>query len=261
MAIADKKSPLYGQQESAVQVENGRMFLTSDTTKGETYAVLLKRQKLDVLEAEGKTNVSTRETKTTEANPASSQQNSGQQGSGGQQGGGQQSGSGGEKKPEENPFAKADESQDRKSVAFHSFGAHFVKVLVDPLTGFVRVSKVVSVMDVGTVLNEKTARSQIIGGAIWGLGQALTEATAYDPNNGRPVTKDLADYHVPSHADIPEFDIQFIGKPDMKISPVGSRGIGEIGTTGITAAIINAVHHATGKWIRELPATPDKVMG
>ena len=258
LAIADKKSPLYGQQESAVQVENGRMFLSSDTSKGETYAALLKRQKMDVLEAEGKTNVSTRETKTSEANPVSSQQSGGQQGGSG----GQQSGSGGEgNKPEENPFAKADEAQDRKNVAFHSFGAHFVKVMVDPFTGFVRVSKVVSVIDAGTILNEKTARSQIIGGVIWGLGQALTEATAYDPNNGRPVTKDLADYHVPSHADMPEFDIQFIGKPDLKISPVGSRGIGEIGTTGITAAIINAVHHATGKWIRELPATPDKVMG
>ncbi len=237
MAIADKKSPLYQAEELAVKVENGKLFLESNLAKGETYAQLLKRNKMKVLEAEGFTNVSTR-------NPPQKEQPKP-----------------GEPKKEENPFAKADEDTKRENFAFHSFGAHYVKVHVDPLTGTVRVKKVVSVMDVGTILNEKTARSQIIGGIIWGLGQALTEATEYDTNTARPVTKDLADYHVPCHADIPEFDIQFIGKPDFNISPVGSRGIGEIGTTGITAAIINAVHHATGKRIRSLPATPDKVMG
>lgn len=243
MAIADKKSPLYGQVESGIKVENGKMFLESNPAKGETYAQLLKRKKMPVLEAEGSiTNVSTREPKKSEANPTAGQ-------------------SGGGEKKEENPFAKADEATPRDNIAFHSFGAHFVKVLVDPMTGQVRVNKVVSVMDVGTILNEKTARSQIIGGVIWGLGQALTEETVYDENTGRVVTKDLADYHVPCHADIPEFDIQFIGKPDMKISPVGSRGIGEIGTTGISGAIINAIYNATGKWVRDLPATPDKVMG
>lgn len=242
MAIADKKSPLYGQAEGGIKVEDGKMFLESNPAKGETYVQLLKRQKMKVLEAEGSiTNVSTREPKKTEANPTAGQ--------------------GGSEKKEENPFAKADEATPRDNFAFHSFGAHFVKVLVDPMTGQVRVNKVVSVMDVGTVLNEKTAKSQIIGGIIWGLGQALTEETVYDENTGRPVTKDLADYHVPCHADTPEFNIQFIGKPDMKISPVGSRGIGEIGTTGISGAIINAIYNATGKWVRDLPATPDKVVG
>jgi xanthine dehydrogenase YagR molybdenum-binding subunit len=109
-------------------------------------------------------------------------------------------------------------------------------------------------------MNLKTAKNQIMGGAIFGIGMALMEETAYDPNDGRVVTRDLAQYLVPVHADMPEFDIQFIDKPDMLISPIGARGIGEIGITGITAAIVNAIYHATGKRIRNLPVTPDKLL-
>ncbi len=245
MAISDSKSPLYGQQEDAIKAEDGKLFVASDPAKGETYSQLLKRKKMPVLEAEGTTSVSTRET---EANPTA------------KQGGGQSGGGGKDEKKEENPFAKADKAVDRTRMAFHSFGAYFVKVLVDPVIGSVHVDNVVAVMDIGTVLNEKTAKSQIMGGAVWGIGMALMEHTAYDPNNSRPVTKDLSDYHVPVHADMPTFDIQFIGKPDLNISPVGCRGAGEIGITGIVAAITNAVYHATGKRIRELPITPDKLI-
>ena len=115
-------------------------------------------------------------------------------------------------------------------------------------------------MDIGRILNPKTAKSQIMGGAIFGIGMALMEGSVYDPNSGRIVTKDLAEYLVPVHADMPVFDIQFTDKPDPYISPVGVRGAGEIGITGITAAIVNAVYNATGKRVRELPITPDKLI-
>lgn len=109
-------------------------------------------------------------------------------------------------------------------------------------------------------MNEKTARSQIIGGVVWGIGQALMEATEYDSRWANPVTRTLADYHVPVNLDVPPIDVYFIGKPDPHISPIGARGIGEIGITGVAAALANAVYHATGKRIRELPITPDKLL-
>jgi len=115
-------------------------------------------------------------------------------------------------------------------------------------------------MEAGKVLNLKTAQNQIMGGMIFGIGMALMEETVYDPNRGRIVTKDLANYLVPVHADMPVFDVQFVDKPDVNISPVGARGAGEIGITGITAAIANAVYNATGKRVRDLPITVDKLL-
>jgi xanthine dehydrogenase YagR molybdenum-binding subunit len=109
-------------------------------------------------------------------------------------------------------------------------------------------------------MNMKTAKNQIMGGMIFGMGMALMEETKYDDNNGRVVTRDLAQYLVPVNADMPDFDVQFIGTPDPFISPLGARGIGEIGITGITAAIANAVYNATGKRVRDLPITPDKLI-
>lgn len=128
------------------------------------------------------------------------------------------------------------------------------------MLGTVKADKCVSVIDIGKVLNFKTAENQVMGGVIFGIGMALMEHTVYDPNNGRVVTRDLADYLVPVNADMPEFNVQFIDKPDPYISPIGARGVGEIGITGITAAIANAVYNATGKRIRELPITPDKLL-
>ena len=245
LAITDKKSPLYSQAEDAIVIDNGRLSLNSDTTKGETYAQILTRNKLPLVETEITTNVSTRETSKSEANPTSKQ--------------GGQGGSKDENK--DNPFVREDQGLDRSQIAFHSFGAQFVKVLVDPMTGMVKVDKVASIMDIGTILNEKTAKSQIMGGAIFGIGMALMEGSVYDDNTGRIVTRDLSDYLVPVHADMPVFDVQFTGIKDPYISPVGARGAGEIGITGITAAIVNAVYHATGKRIREIPVTPDKLIG
>ena len=243
-AIADRKSPLFGQQEQAISVENGRLFVQSEPTKGETYINIIKRAGVPMMEGSADITVSTRETQSQEANPTS-------------KGGG---GGGEEGKADTNPFVKQDQDVDRKKYSFQSFGAQFVKVLVDPALGTVRVDKVVSVIDIGKVLNLKTAENQVMGGVIFGIGMALMEHTAYDPNNGRVVTRDLADYLVPVNADMPEFNVQFIDKPDPYISPIGARGVGEIGITGITAAITNAVYHATGKRVRELPITPDKLL-
>ena len=144
--------------------------------------------------------------------------------------------------------------------AFQSWGAHFCEVKIDPLLPRVQVTRVVSVMNCGRVVSAKTARSQIMGGVVMGIGMALTEETSYDPPTGLPVTRNLADYHVPTNADVPEIDVAFVGEPDFAFNPIGARGMGEIGITGIAAAIANAVYHATGKRIRDLPITPDKLI-
>jgi xanthine dehydrogenase YagR molybdenum-binding subunit len=152
------------------------------------------------------------------------------------------------------------EPEENKKLAFQSFGADFVEVRIDPLLPRVQVARVVSVINAGRIVSYKTARSQIIGGIVMGIGMALTEETAYDPKTGLPATRNLADYHVPTNADVPAIDVSFVGEPDFAFNPVGCRGIGEIGITGIAAAIANAVYHATGQRIRDLPITPDKLL-
>jgi len=149
---------------------------------------------------------------------------------------------------------------EREKFAIHSFGAHFVEVKVDVLLGQVRVTRFVSVFDVGRVLNLKTARSQLIGGITMGLGMALLEDTVSDPHTGRIINPNLGEYHVPVNADILDIDISFIDQPDPYINPMGARGIGELGIVGAAAAIANAVYHATGKRIRDLPITLDKLL-
>ncbi|HTK97945.1 MAG TPA: xanthine dehydrogenase family protein molybdopterin-binding subunit [Pseudomonadales bacterium] len=155
---------------------------------------------------------------------------------------------------------QAEEPAEDETHAFQSFGAHFVEVKIDPLLPRVSVSRVVSVMNNGRVVTAKPARSQIIGGVTMGIGMALTEETVYDPATGLPVTRNLADYHVPTNADVPDIDVQFVGEPDYTFNPIGARGMGEIGITGVAAAIANAVFHATGKRVRDLPITPDKLL-
>lgn len=150
--------------------------------------------------------------------------------------------------------------EENKKNAFQSFGAHFCEVKIDPLLPRVQVTRVVSVMNCGRVVTAKAARSQIIGGVVMGIGMALTEETAYDPKTGLPATRNLADYHVPTHADIPQIEVEFVGEPDFAFNPIGARGMGEIGITGIAAAVANAVFHATGKRVRDLPITPDKLL-
>lgn len=141
-----------------------------------------------------------------------------------------------------------------------SFSANFVEVNVHPATGVVKVTRMVSVIDAGRVMNHKTAHSQVLGSIVWGIGIALMEQGIVDHRYGRYVNNNLADYHVPTNADIPAIDVNFIDKADTIIDPMGAKGLGEIGLIGFTAAIANAVYHATGKRIRELPITPDKLM-
>ncbi|MFD9635708.1 xanthine dehydrogenase family protein molybdopterin-binding subunit, partial [Streptomyces violascens] len=143
--------------------------------------------------------------------------------------------------------------------ARHAFGAHFAEVGVDTDTGEVRVRRLLGVYAAGRILNPRTARSQFIGGMVMGLGMALTEGGRVDPASGAFLGSDLAGYHVPAHADVPEVEAHWIDEEDAHLNPMGSKGIGEIGIVGTAAAIGNAVHHATGIRFRELPLTPDRV--
>jgi xanthine dehydrogenase YagR molybdenum-binding subunit len=142
--------------------------------------------------------------------------------------------------------------------SFQSFGAHFVEVKVVEEIRRVSVSRIVSVFDCGRIMSPKTTRSQFSGGIVFGIGHALLEELTYDPQNGRPINADLAGYLVPVHADVPDIDVSWIDEPDYNFNSMGCRGVGEIGITGVAAAIANAVFHATGIRFRNLPITPGK---
>jgi xanthine dehydrogenase YagR molybdenum-binding subunit len=135
----------------------------------------------------------------------------------------------------------------------HSFGAQFAEVTWQPETARLRVSRVVTVIDGGHILNPKPARNQIEGAVVMGVGMALFEETIYDHRFGVPINNNLADYIVATNADAPEIDVTFLDYPDKVLNPLGARGVGEIGLAGIAAAITSAVHHATGVRVRELP--------
>ncbi|WP_398479044.1 molybdopterin cofactor-binding domain-containing protein [Tardiphaga sp.] len=147
-----------------------------------------------------------------------------------------------------------------KTFSQHAFGAHFAEVAVDIDTGEVRLRRMLGVFAAGKILNPKTARSQMIGGMIWGVGSALTEAAMLDPRYGHFVNHDLAEYQVPVHADIPDIDVIFLDEDDDKGNPLGIKGIGELGNCGANAAVVNAVYNACGVRVRELPVTLDKVL-
>jgi xanthine dehydrogenase YagR molybdenum-binding subunit len=149
---------------------------------------------------------------------------------------------------------------ERDQYSMYSFGCHFVEVHVSPVTGEVRVKRVVTCADVGKIINYKTARSQSIGGVVGGIGMALMEESVMDHRYGRYTTTDFASYHIPVHADIPQIEVLYIDKPDVYVNPIGSKGLGEIAIVGVAAAVANAVFHATGKRIRQLPITPDKLV-
>jgi xanthine dehydrogenase YagR molybdenum-binding subunit len=143
--------------------------------------------------------------------------------------------------------------------SMHSFGAQFAEVRVSAVTGETRISRFLGSFDCGRILNAKTAASQLRGGIIMGLGLALMEETQFDERNGRIMNPSLAEYHVPVHLDVPEIDVIWTDIPDPH-APMGARGIGEIGITGVGAAVANAVFNATGKRIRDLPITLDKLL-
>jgi xanthine dehydrogenase YagR molybdenum-binding subunit len=156
--------------------------------------------------------------------------------------------------------AEADPGDTSKHYSMHAFGAVFVEVHVDELLGTVRVPRVVGVYGVGKLMNAKTGHSQLMGGIVGGLGMALFEETVFDLRNGRAVNGNLAEYHVPVHADIGRIEVEVVEEDDPHVNPLGAKGIGEIGITGVAAAVANAVFHATGKRIRDLPITLDKLL-
>ena len=239
MAVADAASPLHGASGTAIAARDGGLY--GPAGQGETFGAILRRQGLDKLETLANTDVSTRARSGASAALSETEEQAKEESKG-------------------NAAVQEDEQVDREAYAFHSWGAQFARVLVDPDLCTVRVDKAVSVMDIGKVLNLKTATNQIMGGMIFAIGMALMEGSQYDPIRGRVVTRDLANYLLPVHADMPVFDIQFIDHPDPYISPIGARGIGEIGITGMAAAVANAVYHATGKRVRDLPISIDKLM-
>lgn len=207
-AIADQGSPLYGAT-GAIEVEDGRMFVKGNPSKGELYTDLIKRKGLDTMEADA------------------------------------------DSKPDK---------EEKKKHAAHAFGAQFARVAVHAYSGEARVTRMLGVFAAGKILNAKTARSQLMGGMVWGIGMALHEKTVDDLRNARPMNADLAEYHVPVNADTPPIEVYTIDEVDTLVNPIGVKGIGEIGITGAAAAIANAVYNATGKRVRDLPLTPDKVM-
>jgi xanthine dehydrogenase YagR molybdenum-binding subunit len=143
--------------------------------------------------------------------------------------------------------------------SMHSYAAQFCEVRVNRVTGETRVTRFLGSFDCGRILNPRTAASQFRGGIIMGLGLALTEETQFDERTGRIMNPSLAEYHVPVHLDVPEIDVIWTGIPDPH-APLGARGIGEIGITGVGAAVANAIYNATGRRVRDLPITLDKLL-
>ena len=208
LASKDRRSPLSGATEQQVTFADGRIFLTSDKSRGESYADILRRNRMESIEA------------TVDSTPG-------------------------------------DES---KKFSMHAFCAHFIEVRVDVELGVLRVSRIVSACGAGRIMNEKTAISQLTGGIVGGLGMALMEETVMDHRMGRFVNANFGEYHVPVNADVPSIQAFFVEERDDHVNPIGAKGIGEVSYVGIAAAVANAVFHATGKRIRRLPITLDKLM-
>ncbi|HEY8850499.1 MAG TPA: xanthine dehydrogenase family protein molybdopterin-binding subunit, partial [Thermoanaerobaculia bacterium] len=206
LVITDDASPLHGAAAADVTAGGGRLFSRSDPSKGETYAAVLNRHYLPMIEARF------------------------------------------DAKPDKNEYSK------------HAFGAHFVEVRVDPDLHRVRVQRVVSAFAAGRILNAKTARSQYLGGIVMGIGMALLEQTHIDDRLGRYTNANIAEYLVPVNADIVSIEPILVEEVDEHVNPIGVKGIGEIGIVGVAAAVANAVYHATGKRVRDLPITIEKLM-
>ncbi len=233
IAIKDRKSPLYGRKLDDLRFRDGLIVIKSDGTKGEALSKIIARNGKPFVEA-----CVSAETMMSAKNSEGLKQK--------------------QKSPCSVIMPESETDQNQEKYSFHSFGAQFCKLRVDEELGTIRLLDWASVIDCGRVLNPRTARSQILGGVGYGIGMALSEETLYDPPTGRPIIRNLADYHVAVNADIPNIQVEFVGVPDPHINSLGCRGIGEIGIVGVPAAIGNAVFNATGKRLRELPLTPDK---
>ncbi len=156
--------------------------------------------------------------------------------------------------------SKTPENPDMKRYAVHSFGAQFAEVRVNADTGEVRVPRMLGVFAAGRIINPRTARSQFIGGMTMGISMALFEESVLDHGTGHVVNHDFAQYHVAANADVGDIEATWLDEPDPHANPMGAKGIGEIGIVGAPAAVVNAVHNATGIRVRELPVTPDKLL-
>jgi len=154
----------------------------------------------------------------------------------------------------------AEPGEEEQRFAMHAFGAHFVEVRVDADLGENRVSRYVGAFDCGRVMNAKTARSQLIGGIVFGLGMALLEETHADGETGRIVNANIAEYLVPVNADVPDIQAIIVANDELNSNPLGAKGIGELPMVGVAAAVANAVYHATGVRVRKLPIRIEDVL-
>jgi xanthine dehydrogenase YagR molybdenum-binding subunit len=155
---------------------------------------------------------------------------------------------------------KSAEFKEDNGHARNTHSAIFAEVKVDEQLGVIRVTRVVSAVAAGRIINTKTAASQIMGSVVWGIGMALHEETLVDRNLGRVMNANIAEYHMPVNADVQDIKVIFVDEPDNVVNPLGIKGVGEIGIVGVAAAIANAVYHATGKRVRDLPITLDKLV-
>jgi xanthine dehydrogenase YagR molybdenum-binding subunit len=228
----DDGSPLAGCGLEEIVAAGGRIVRADDPSSGETYAEILTRHGLAELTADGDSSPPRGEMGTQVKSLIVSRHGD---------------------------VARKLVGRSKATVPAGAFGARFVEVRVDPDLGLLRISRVVSAIDAGRVVNQKTARSQIIGGTVQGIGMALFEEVLSDAGSGRIANATLGDYLVPVNGDVPDMDVVFVGAPDPA-NPIGVKGVGEVGFVGIPAAIANAVHHATGRRIRSLPITIDRLL-
>jgi xanthine dehydrogenase YagR molybdenum-binding subunit len=156
--------------------------------------------------------------------------------------------------------ASAGPGPERKDYSTYAHSAVFAEVKVDQDLGTIHATRIVTAVAGGRILNPKTARSQVLGGIVWGIGSALEEESVLDHAFGRFMNHNLAEYHVPVHADVGDIEVLFVEERDEVVNPLGVKGLGEIGVVGVAAALANAVYHATGVRVRELPITLDKVL-
>lgn len=230
LVTRDEQSPLRGCTIATVTVRDGGMQVTGDAARFVSYADILARHDLNEITKDGE---SAPPGDPTSAATPSIVARSGR-------------------------FVPCSTQATTAVAPAGSFAAHFVEVHVDPDLGTVRVTRVVSAVDGGRILNEKTARSQIIGGIVGGIGMALLEETVRD-GSGRLINTSLGEYLVAVNADVPDIDVLFVGAPDS-MTPIGTKGIGELAIIGIGAAVANAVYHATGHRVRSLPISLDRVL-